>query len=104
MQDKWNDFLKFEYSSEIIITIGAVLALIGLYKVVRNSLRVIAWVLLMGIGAFGVAYGVDRSSSSFTINLSNELKALVDPGREMSVEAMKTFCQGLGELIGQQTK
>lgn len=98
MQDIWKDFLNFQYSSEVLIAIGAILALIGFYKVVRNSIRIIVWVLLMCIGAYGVAYGVDRSSSSFTINLTNELKALVDPGREMSVEAMRTFCMGLDGL------
>lgn len=98
MMEIWEEFLQFEFANEILMAGGALLVLIGLLKVLRNSLRVIFWVLLVGVGAFSVAYGMDRSSVAFPVNLSQELKDLAGPGRELSVEAMRVICARLDNL------
>ena len=98
MIEIWEEFLQFEFANEILMAGGALLVLIGVLKVLRNSLRVIFWVLLVGVGAFSVAYGMDRSSMAFPVSLSQELKDLVGPGREMSVEAMQLLCTRLDIL------
>jgi len=98
MQEIWNEILNYQYINEILIAIGGLLVLIGFFKILRNGLRILLWILLTAAGAFGVAYGLDRSSNSVTLNLHNELETFVEPGKEFVVEKLQNVCRGLNVL------
>ncbi|MBX2879343.1 MAG: hypothetical protein KTR32_05385 [Granulosicoccus sp.] len=93
--EHWNNFLNFEYSNEVLIVVGALLLLFGVMRILSSSLKLIFWVLLSGMGGFAVAYGVERSGSDIPVNLSQEIKSLVGPGRELSIDAMRVLCDRL---------
>jgi len=93
--EQWNNFLQFEYASEVLIIVGALMTLIGVMKILGSSLRLLFWVLLCGLGASAVTYGLERSGTEIPLNLAEELKAFVGPGRELSVDAMRVLCERL---------
>lgn len=93
--EHWNNFLNFEYANEVLIVVGALLLLFGVMRILSSSLKLIFWVLLSGLGGFAVAYGVERSGSDIPLNLSQEIKSLIGPGRELSVDAMGVLCDRL---------
>lgn len=95
MQEIWNQILNYQYINEILIGIGALLVLVGFFKIVRNGLRIILWILLTALGCFGVAYGLDRSTNPATANLSAELGSFVEPGKEFFIEKLQNVCQSL---------
>lgn len=108
MQEIWNELLGFEYINEILIGVGVLLVVIGLFKILRNGLRIVLWIALTVVGGFGVAHGLDRSSNSVTIDLSDKLGPLIEPGKEFLIEKLQNACrildtsdsaQSAGDLI-----
>lgn len=93
--EHWNNFLDFEFANEVLILVGALLVLFGVMRILKSSLKLIFWVLVSGLGGFAVAYGVERSGSEVPLNLSQEIKSLIGPGRELSVDAMRVLCEKL---------
>lgn len=104
MQEIWNKLLGFEYINEIIIGVGALFVLIGFFKIVRNGLRIVLWIALTVAGGFGVAYGLDRSSNSVTIDLSDKLGSLVEPGKEFLIKKLQNACRILDISDSAQTE
>lgn len=57
----WSQFREFQFANEVLILLGALLVLIGVVKIVRSSIKMLFWVLLSGLGAMSVAYGMNSS-------------------------------------------
>ena len=93
--EQWYAFLDFEFANEILIVVGALMVLFGVMKILGSSIRLLLWVILAGIGGFAVAYGVERTGSDLPINLTQELRSFIGPGRELSVDAMRVLCDRL---------
>lgn len=95
MQEIWNELFSFEYSYEILIGIGVLLVLVGFFKIVRNGLRIILWIVLTAVGCWGVAYGLERSSNPVMVNVSEDLGSLIKPGRELIVDQLLKVCRNM---------
>lgn len=90
--DRWDQFMAFELSSEILIVLGGLLVFIGVMKIIGMGLKMLFWVILVTIGGASVAYGLDRTSIEFPSNLKDELKNLAGPGGQLSMQAVELLC------------
>jgi hypothetical protein len=57
----WHEFLRFEFADELMLIVGALLVFFSVLKIVRSSLKLLFWVLLAGLGAASVSYGMQHS-------------------------------------------
>lgn len=57
----WHQFQQFEYANEVMLVVGAVLVFIGALQIVRSSLKMLFWVLIAGLGAASLTYGMQQS-------------------------------------------
>lgn len=89
----WQQFMQFEHANLALIAVGALLLLWGILKILGSSIKLVLWVIMAALGGTAVAYGLELSN--FPINVSQELRDLVGPSRELSVEAMRNICEKL---------
>lgn len=89
----WNNFLQQEYSSYVLMIIGGLLIIFGIMRILGSSIKLLMWVLLVGIGAFSFNYGWDRTTTGQQVSLSDELRELFGPGKDMTLDAMKKMCE-----------
>jgi len=99
---QWNHFLEQDYASVVLMIVGGLLILFGIMKILGSSLKLLMWVLLVGIGAFSFNYGWERTATGAEVSLSDELKELIGPGKTLTLEAMKRMCMSMGQG-GEQT-
>ncbi len=73
-----------DFKSWAILVPCGLLALFGLYKILRQSISLIFWVALVIIGAFGIGYVLRPDITSQVINKikSGEINNLVSEEQE----------------------
>jgi len=59
--EQWQTFLKNDYADEIMIGIGLLFVLFGVMKIVSSSLKMVFWVIIVGLGAVSLSYGFQKS-------------------------------------------
>ncbi|MCH9673713.1 MAG: hypothetical protein K0U93_19895 [Gammaproteobacteria bacterium] len=91
--DSLEQLAQFEYFNEVLIVVGAIFVVIGVLKIVGSSLKLIGWVLLAGVGALGVAIGMERGSIGVPGSFTDDLRALAVPGKEISLQALQGLCE-----------
>ncbi len=87
----WEQFLAFEYANVALIALGALLLLWGILRILGSSIKLILWGFIAGLGGSALAYGLELSN--VPINFSQELKDVVGPGKDLSLDAMHKFCE-----------
>jgi hypothetical protein len=75
---------NLDFKSWAIIIPCGLMALIGIYKILRQSISLIFWAVLVIIGAFGVGYVLKPDITSQLVNKikSGELKNMVSEEQE----------------------
>lgn len=90
------EFLSFEYASEILLLAGALLLIVGVLKILSSSLKMLIWVVLASLGALSVAYGMKGSGLDLPYPAAGlELDAWLEPGREISSDVLRVMCERL---------
>lgn len=84
---------RYEYFDEVLIVVGALLVIFGVLKIVGSSLKLLGWVALAGVGALAVMIGMEGGSFAAPAGLVEELRALTEPGKEISINALRTLCE-----------
>lgn len=56
----WQEFLKFDYAIEVLLAIGALFVLVGIVQIVRSSIKMLFWVVIVAIGAAAGSYGLQE--------------------------------------------
>ncbi|MBX2836930.1 MAG: hypothetical protein KTR35_08740 [Gammaproteobacteria bacterium] len=95
--ERWEAFLAFDLSSEVLIVLGGFLVFVGVMKIIGMGLKMFFWVLLVTIGLASVAYGLERTSLDLPINVKEELKDLAGPGGKLSMQAIEMLCLRMDE-------
>ncbi len=62
MEEAIQEFLNFKYADELMIALGAFLIFMGVVRIIKSSFTMVFWVLLSGLGAASVSYGMNRSA------------------------------------------
>ncbi len=93
---QWQNFLRSDYANEILIGVGAVLLLISIISIVKVGFKLAMWVLIAGIGAVSLSYGLKESPYDLpalqTLQLS-DIKALVGADHDV----LQLLCQKLDQ-------
>lgn len=90
---QWDNFLQQDYASVVLMIVGGLLIIFGIMRILGSSIKLLMWVLLVGIGAFSFNYGWDRTATGQQVSLSEELRELFGPGKDMTLDAMKRMCE-----------
>ena len=96
----WHEFRALAWSDEILIVCGLLLLLVAVARIVQNSIRMLFWVLLAGLGLAAAAHGsgnapwLERSLAGVT------LEDVVGPGRALSRDVLELLCIRLDEGDG----
>jgi hypothetical protein len=93
----WQAFLRFEYANEVLMICGALLVFIATMKIVRSSLKLVFWVLLAGVGAASVSYGMSGSPINLPGTGNIDLTDIIGPGKNMSLDVLEVLCVKLSE-------
>ena len=96
----WQAFQNFEYANEVMIICGALLVFIAALKIVRSSLKMIFWVILAGVGAASVSYGMNGSPINLPGTGNINLEDIVGPGKNMSRDVLQVLCEKLSASEG----
>jgi len=91
--DYWNQFLQFEQANFVLLGLGALLFFWGVLKILGSSLKLVFWVILAALGGSAFAYGLELSN--VPINVSQELRDLMGPSKDLSVDALRNICDTL---------
>lgn len=95
------EFLKFEFASEILLLAGVLLLLVAVLKILSSGIRMLIWVVVASLGAMSVAYGMKGSGIDLPYPAAAvDLDALLEPGREISTDVLRVMCERLEESIG----
>ena len=95
-------FLSAEHAGEILIALGALLLFVGVLRIVRHGLTLAFWVLLCGVGAASLSYGMKRSSIDLPAlpGASPTLAERVALGRDISADVLRVLCRRLEDYGG----
>lgn len=93
----WNQFKAMAFSDELLIGIGAVLLLFGIYRIVKSSLTMMFWLILSAIGLGAISQGMDMSPFQLASANSNQLGDYLDQSKEMSSDVLNVLCKKLEE-------
>jgi len=88
----WQAFQQFEYSNETLMVVGAFIVFIGLLQILKSSMKLMFWVVLVAVGASAAFYGYDKSAVRFPAHLADEVRALAGPGGALSDGMMQALC------------
>ena len=97
--DTLEAFLRSDHAGEILIALGALLLLVGVTRILKSSLTLAFWVLLCGLGAASVSYGMKRSPLDLPA-LPGGASTVADrfeAGRALSADVLKVLCERLDD-------
>lgn len=91
----WESFQQLEYSNELLVIIGGLLLFFGVMKIISSGLKMFFWVVLCGLGAGSVAYGINNKEVDLPFNNTNELSEYLGTGKELSSDMLQLLCTKL---------
>lgn len=95
--DYWTEFQKLEYANDLMLIGGIVLILVGVIKIVRSSIKMLIWVVLAGLGFASLSYAMNEKGIPMPAATPERLESLIEPGKEMSMDALDMLCRKLPE-------
>ena len=96
----WSDFQGLPYAHTMLVVAGALLVLLAVVRIVGNSLPMLLWVVLGGVGLALLLHGSGRAPWEPRGVAGVELEELVGPGREYSRDVLELLCIKLDESRG----
>jgi len=91
----WNEFQKLDYANDIMLFGGGLLILIGVIKIVKSSIKLLIWVVLAAFGFASASYAMNQKGIPMPDTSPAKLEALLEPGKEMSKDALEMLCRKL---------
>ena len=92
MTELLQDFQTLPYADEIMVGVGALLALVAIVRIVQKSVSLLIWVLLAVIGFAAVAHGAGRAPWEGLGRSEAALTEALTSGRELSSGLLKRLC------------
>ena len=93
--DTLEAFLNADYAGEILIGVGALLVLFGVWRIVSSGFTLALWTLLCAVGVVSVSYGMQRSGVNLPA-LPGEGTTIaegLESGRELSTDVLRVLCE-----------
>ncbi|MBF0124594.1 MAG: hypothetical protein HQL60_04585 [Magnetococcales bacterium] len=78
----------------LLIGCGALLALVGVFKIIGNGISLLIWVMLVLVGLSGVHLGLKRQSLPLPLDMT-KLEQMFEPGKALSRDALRALCRQL---------
>ena len=98
--EQWNNFIALEYAPYILMLVGGLLVLFGIMKILGSSLKLLMWVIFVALGSVAINYGWGMTSAGSEVSLSEELKDLIEPGKDLTEDAIRKMCEKIGFADG----
>jgi len=95
----WNEFRGLQYSDEILIVIGGLIAFFAIMRIVQNSLKMLFWVVLAAMGLAAAGHGADRAPWSERAFDDIELSDYVERGGASALSALQALCWKLDDSV-----
>ena len=94
----WENFQQLSYSNEILMIVGGLLALFGVLRIIKNSFKMLFWVLLSALGLASFSYGMSGSSIRLQDAESPNVAEYLETGANISNDVLQLMCTKLGEF------
>ncbi|MGN7613317.1 hypothetical protein ACQZV8_14675 [Magnetococcales bacterium HHB-1] len=80
----------------VFIAAGIGLVLWGAYNIVKKSISLVIWMILLMLGTSVALYGLGQKDPALAEKWSNRVSGnILEPGKKMSMEAAQKFCADL---------
>ncbi|MBF0160193.1 MAG: hypothetical protein HQL58_11795 [Magnetococcales bacterium] len=80
----------------LLIGLGGLLALIGVFKIIGSGISLLVWVMLMIVGLSCVHLGLKQQSLiSIPTDMAKQLEQMIEPGKMISRDALRAMCRQL---------
>ncbi len=93
-------FAQLNMDPIVFLGVGAVLALVGIFKIIGNGISFAIWIILLILGVSSVNYGMKESGVKLSPEIAAQLSKVVEPGKTISQGAMKSLCE---QIVKQET-
>ena len=100
MEELNSIFAQLNVPPEILLVVGLILALIGIYKILSNGLTLAFWVLLLVVGVSSISYALRTQG----VVIPPALSATIEPGKDMSIDALRALCEKVDGLQKEEEK
>ncbi len=88
-------FAELNLDPQIYLWVGGVLALLAVIMIIKKGIVLVLWSLVLIVGVSGFNYGMQGGAISLSDDLRQRIDSVVEPGKELSKDAMKQLCQRL---------
>ncbi len=80
-----------------LVILGAILALVGILKILGNSISLLIWVFLVIAGFSFVHVGLKQQSAHIPADVVRQLEQFIEPGKALSKDAFRALCNNVLE-------
>ena len=94
----WQEFLQYEYASEVLMGIGGFLFLFSAWKILASSIKLIIWVLLAFAGGASASYGFKNSPYDLPAIANQQIADLKQFTPDISNEVLQVLCTKLDQM------
>jgi len=94
----WQSFMNSEFSTEALVAGGGVMVVFGIVRIIKSSFKLVLYVLMVIIGGCAMAYANQHATFKLPNNLQASIGSLALPGRDLSVDALRTMCEKVSLL------
>lgn len=95
----WSEFRALPYSDMVLMAGGAIIGIFAILRIVQNSLKMLLWVLLAGLGLSAWAHGAHRAPWSERPITDVELAELYERGSGGLRAALEALCWKLDDSV-----
>lgn len=94
----WQDFLQYEHSSEVLMSLGGLFFLFSAWKILASSLKLIVWVLFAFAGAASASYGFKNSPYDLPAIANDQIAEIKQLTPQISDDVLQVLCKKLEQL------
>lgn len=89
----WEEFIRYEHANSVMMAVGGLLVLISIMKIIKNSLAMVFWVTLAGLGIVSLSYGFEHSPFDLPSLGASGLPDISSITPSMDNDVLQLICQ-----------
>ncbi|PID62230.1 MAG: hypothetical protein CSB44_03805 [Gammaproteobacteria bacterium] len=90
----WHEFMQFKFARETLMVVGALLFVFSAWSILKASLRLLIWVMMMAVGVMAFSYGLNETTYDVPLAGVSDLN---DLRGYMSLDTLRLLCARLPE-------